>query len=328
MRSDRKTWRSRAGELWTLRPTTRTGGGGTGAPFSGGGRERPNQMEARRRLFRMAEDDVPAAERVFGEFSYLRPNFLQFYRCRNVLIDGVTFRNSPMWQIHPVLCTNVTVRGVTVTGHGPNNDGCNPESCRDVLIEDCLFDTGDDCIAIKSGRNRDGRRIAVPSEGIVIRNCTMRDGHGGVTIGSEASGGVRNVFAEGCRMDSPRLERALRLKTNSYRGGFIENIYMRDVTVGEVSDAVLSVNLFYEEGASGPFPPRVGNIEMLRVTSRKSKYALYLRGTRETPLRGIRLERCAFEDVAQADVIENVQDLVLDRVTVNGRPHRVMQRTA
>jgi polygalacturonase len=235
-----------------------------------------------------------------------------------VLIEGVVLKNSPMWQIHPTLCSNVTVRGATMASHGPNNDGCNPESSRDVLIEDCTFDTGDDCIAIKSGRNRDGRRVATPSENIIIRNCRMKDGHGGVTIGSEASGGVRNVFAENCRMDSPNLDRALRLKTNSVRGGFIENVFMRDVVVGQVADAVFHVDLFYEEGDSGQFPPRVQNIEMVNVTSKKSKYALYLRGSQKAPLNNIRVQRCSFENAAKADVIENVNGLVLDRVMENG----------
>jgi polygalacturonase len=277
----------------------------------------------RRRLFEMGENDVTVRERLLGEGSGLRPNFIQFYRCRNVLVDGIKLRNSPMWQIHPVLSTNVTVRGVTAASHGPNNDGCNPESSRDVLIEDCLFDTGDDCIAIKSGRNRDGRRVNTPSENIVIRNCRMKDGHGAVTIGSEASGGVRNVFAENCRMDSPNLGRVLRLKTNSVRGGFIENVFMRQVTVGQVSDAVLSVDLYYEEGDAGKFPPVVRNIEMTGVTSRKSKYALYLRGYSRDPVRDIRLGECSFENVALDDVIENVEGLTLDRVTRNGQVLRL-----
>ena len=156
-----------------------------------------------------------------------------------------------MWEIHPVLCRNVTVRGVKINSHGPNNDGCDPESCRDVLIESCMFDTGDDCIAIKSGRNADGRRINVPSENIIIRNCEMHDGHGGVTVGSEISGGCWNVFADDCRMDSPHLDRALRLKNNAMRGGVLEHIYMRDVTVGQVADSVLSIDFFYEEGRQG-----------------------------------------------------------------------------
>jgi len=283
----------------------------TGSPFFGGGRNQTNQMAARTRLFRMGQNDAPVKDRIFGEGSCLRPNFVQFYRCRNALIEDVTIHNSPMWMIHPVLCTNVTVRGVSLVSHGPNNDGCNPESSRDVLIEDCFFDTGDDCIAVKSGRNRDGRRIGEPSENIIVRQCRMKDGHGGVTIGSEASGGVRNVFAENCNMDSPNLERALRLKTNSVRGGFIENIFMRNVTVGQVSDAVLRVNLFYEEGDAGQFPPSVRNIEMTNVTSQKSKYALYLRGYKHSPLRNIRISRCSFENAALPDVIENVEDLII-----------------
>jgi polygalacturonase len=148
----------------------------------------------------------------------------------------------------------------------------------------------------------------------------MRDGHGGVTIGSEASGGVRNVFAEDCHMDSPNLDRVLRLKTNSFRGGYIENVFMRRVTVGQVADAILSVNLYYEEGAAGQYPPTVRNIEMTDVTCKKSKYALYLRGYKDSPLRNIRLAQCSFENVAQADVVENVEELSLDHVTVNGNP--------
>jgi polygalacturonase len=170
------------------------------------------QKPARDRLFRMAEQGVPVADRVFGAGDDLRPSFVQTYRCRNVLIEGVTLRNSPMWVIHPVLSRNVTVRGVTVLSMGPNSDGCDPESSSDVLMEDASFDTGDDCIALKSGRNADGRRLAAPVERVVVRNCRMRAGHGGVTIGSEISGGAREVYAERCVMSSPQLELCVRLK--------------------------------------------------------------------------------------------------------------------
>ena len=152
-----------------------------------------------------------------------------------MLIEGVTIRNAPMWVIHPVLSRNVTVRGVTVVSAGPNNDGCDPESSTDVLIEDAVFDTGDDCIAIKSGRNADGRRLAAPSERIVVRGCRMRAGHGGVTIGSEVSGErARRVRRSADAMSSPDLERGIRLKTNAVRGGTIENVFVRDVEIGEV----------------------------------------------------------------------------------------------
>jgi polygalacturonase len=279
----------------------------------------PTQKPERDRLMEMVEAGTPVGRRVFAEDSKLRPQFIQPYRCRNVLIEGVTLLRSPMWEIHPVLCTNVTVRGVRIETHGPNNDGCDPESCRDVLIEDCYFDTGDDCIAIKSGRNADGRRINVPSENIVIRNCRMKDGHGGVTIGSEISGGVRNVFAERCQMDSPNLDRALRFKNNAMRGGVLEHVYMRDVTIGTVSDAVLSVDLFYEEGRQGPFVPVVRDVELLRVTSRKSKYGLYMRAYEKSEISDIRVVDCRFDGVERGNVTEGVRGLVLRDVQVNGR---------
>lgn len=276
------------------------------------------QVSARNRLFDMAERGVPVAQRVFGPADMLRPQFVQPYRCRNVLIEGVTVINSPMWELHPVLCSNVTVRNVKINSHGPNNDGCNPESCRDVLIDNCDFDTGDDCIAIKSGRNADGRRLNVPSENIIVRNCRMKDGHGGVTIGSEISAGTRNVFVEDCVMDSPNLDRALRLKNNAMRGGVIENVYMRNCQVGEVADAVLSIDFHYEEGAQGGFTPVARNIEMVNVTSQKSKYGLYLRGFANAPIYDVRLQDCTFNNVARANVTEHVRGLQLEDVWVNG----------
>ena len=279
----------------------------------------PTQKPARDRLMADVEAGAPVAARVYADGSYLRPQFIQPYRCRNVLIADVRIINSPMWEVHPVLCTNVTVRGVRVETTGPNNDGCNPESCRDVLIEGCLFDTGDDCIAIKSGRNADGRRLNVPSENIVVRNCRMKEGHGGVTIGSEISGGVRNVFVEQCTMDSPVLDRALRFKNNAARGGVLEHIYMRDVTVGEVADAVLSIDLHYEEGAAGAFTPVVRDVEMRNVTSRKSNYGIYVRAIPNSVIEDIRLIDCRFDGVARGNLAEQVRGLVLEDVRVNGR---------
>ncbi|HEX2207269.1 MAG TPA: glycoside hydrolase family 28 protein [Longimicrobium sp.] len=279
----------------------------------------PTQREARNRLGEMVEAGVPVERRVFTEGSYLRPQFIQPYRCRNVLIEGVTILRSPMWEIHPVLCTNVTVRGVQIQTHGPNNDGCNPESCRDVLIESCTFDTGDDCIAIKSGRNADGRRIDVPSENIIVRRCRMKEGHGGVTLGSEISGHVRNVFVEECEMDSPNLDRALRFKNNALRGGILENVYMRNVTVGQVADAVLSVDLFYEEGQNGPFIPTVRNVEMRNVTSQKSRYALYMRAYERSEISDIRIIGCTFDGVERGNVTEGVRRLVMEDTRINGR---------
>lgn len=261
-------------------------------------------------LNRMAEEGIPPRERVFAEGSHLRPSFIQPYRCKNILIEGVTLNNSPMWNIHPVLSQNVTIRGVTVDTHGPNNDGCNPECSRDVLIENCTFDTGDDCIAIKSGRNADGRRVGVPSENIVVRGCTMRDGHGGVVLGSEMSGGIRNVFVENCKMDSPRLERAIRLKSNSMRGGYLENLFVRNVEVGEVSDAVVRIDLFYSSDRGNHYPV-VRNIRIESVTSEKSKLPLYLHGLEASPIHDVVISNCTFRNAAEPSIIENVAEITL-----------------
>ena len=263
--------------------------------------------EDRNALMADGDKGVPVKDRVFGLGHYLRPYFIQPYRCSNVLIEGVKIVNSPMWEINPVLCTNVTVRGVNIDTHGPNNDGVDPDSCTDMLIERCTFSTGDDCIAIKSGRNADGRRINVPTSNLLIRDCDMRDGHGGVSIGSEASGGINNVFVENCRMSSPNLQRALRIKTNSYRGGTIENITFRDVTVGEVAEAVIEIDFFYEEGEGGPFKPVVRNINVANVTSKKSKYGLYLHGYKDDPIRGLTVTNCHFENAAKGDYKVNVE---------------------
>lgn len=278
----------------------------------------PTQLPARARLGEMVARGVPVADRVFGDGAYLRPSFIQPYRCQNVLIDGVTIINSPMWEVHPVLSSNVTVRDVRIRTHGPNNDGCNPESSTDVLIERCTFDTGDDCIALKSGRNEDGRRINVPVENVVIRDCEMKDGHGGVVIGSEASGGARRIFVERCRMDSPRLDRALRFKTNSVRGGTIEQVYMRDVTVGQVAEAVVTADFYYEEGDSGRFPPTLRDVRLERVTSEKSRYGLLLRGYPHAPIDGVELRDCSLNGVAEGDRVEGVRNLVFQNVRVNG----------
>ncbi len=260
---------------------------------------------ARAKLVKMADANVPVEQRQFGGADHLRPDFIEFNRCRNVLIEGVKIRRSPMWEIHPLLCTNVTVRNVNIVSHGPNNDGCDPESCRDVLIENCLFDTGDDCIAIKSGRNDDGRRIGVPSVNLVIRNCTMRDGHAGTAIGSEISGSCSNVFVEDCEMSSPNLNCALRLKSNAVRGGVLQNIFMRNVNVGQVSDSVLQINFLYEEGTNGLYKPVARNVVMENVTVAQTPRVLNVRGFPGAEISNVRIYNSTFKQVAKPDVVQD-----------------------
>jgi polygalacturonase len=192
-----------------------------------------------------------------------------------------------------------------------------------VLIEDCLFDTGDDCIAIKSGRNADGRRLATPSEDIVIRNCVMKDGHGGVTIGSEISGGARHIYAERCRMDSPNLDRVLRLKTNAMRGGVIEHVYMRDVEVGQVADALLHVDFLYEEGLNGPHLPVVRRIEMENIRCRRTRYGVYIRGFENSPVRDVLLRNWQVEEAPGGNVVEHARDIRAEGVRIGGREIRL-----
>ncbi len=277
------------------------------------------QSADRDALFKQNDEGRPVAQRVYGTGRFLRPAFVEPYRCKNVLIESVTIRNAPFWVMHPTLCTNVTIRRVTVVGHGPNTDGCDPESCRDVLIEDCVFDTGDDCIALKSGRNAYGRRVNVPIENIVIRGCRMNAGHGGITVGSEVSGGARNIYAEKNRLDSSDLERGLRIKTNSARGGIIENVFASDIEIGTVLFAPVEIDLRYMS-ESGTFTPTVRNIVVERMRSAHSRYGLYIRALEQTPLLGVIVRDSAFLGVTNGNVIEGTVDLTLIGVTVEAAP--------
>jgi polygalacturonase len=269
-----------------------------------------------RQLREMGNRGVPVKERIFGAGHYLRPPFIEPYRSRNILIESVTIINSPFWEIHPVLSSNITVRGVSIYSHGPNNDGCDPESSRDVLIEDCVFDTGDDCIAIKSGRDNDGRRVGVPSENIIIRNSVMKDGHGGVVIGSEISGDCRNVFVENCKMDSPNLDRALRFKSNALRGGVIENIFMRNVEIGRVAEAVLTIDFLYDTGARGPFKPVLRNVELEKVTSTASPRVMWIAGFPGARIEDVRFIDCTFRGVEAAEMMQSAGSVSFKNVNI------------
>lgn len=282
----------------------------------------PTQDAGRDALMRAMEQNVPVAERVFADGAYLRPPFIQPYSCENVLIEGITIVRAPFWLLNPVLCQNVTIRRVICDSLGPNSDGCDPESCRNVVIEDCYFDTGDDCIAIKSGRNEDGRRIGIPSENIVIRNCKMVEGHGGVVIGSEMSGGVRNVFVENCEMSSPELERGLRVKTNSVRGGLVENFFARNIKIGEVRHAIV-IDFQYEEGDAGAFTPVVRNLDFRRIECAKAERVFQVRGYQRSPVEHLQLRDCTFHEVGDVGVLEHVVDMVADNVLIRGVPFEV-----
>ena len=288
------------------------------------------KTEARPRLLKNGEDGIPmydeqgrrSPERVFGPKDGLRPQLVSFNKCERILLEDVTLLRSPFWVIHPLHSTDITVRRVKMINDGPNGDGCDPECCDRVLIEDCFFNTGDDCIAIKSGRNRDGRERNMPSKNIIIRNCEMKNGHGGVVVGSEISGGCQNVYAHDCVMDSPHLERVLRIKTNSCRGGIIENINMRNITVGQCAEAVVKINLDYEhnEICCRGYNPIVRDISVDNVTCQKSKYGVLVIGLDTVcNVYDVDIKNCRFDNVAQGNKITGqTRNIRYDNYFCNG----------
>ena len=275
-------------------------------------------------LRKMTDDGVPAEERVFGEGHFLRPNFYQPIECENVLIEGVTILNSPMWELNPVLCTNFTARGVHIDTHGYNNDGCDPENCNYVLIEDCYFNTGDDCIAVKAGRNRDGRELGeagFPTQNLIIRNNIFADGHGGIACGSEMSGGIKNLFADNNTFDSPNLNYALRFKTNAQRGGAIENVYLRNSKVKSVGNAVVHATMLYDVGRDGDYLPQFKNITIENLTSSGGEYGIFMEAFDEVPITGLVLKNVDITNVGTDIRALNWEDPILENVSINGKSY-------
>lgn len=266
-------------------------------------------------LVRQVRQGVPVAERVVAPGSHFRPSMIQTYRCQNVWIQGVTIRRSPMWEIHPVLCTGVLVEDVHIDTRGPNNDGVDPESCTDVVIRRCRFDVGDDCIAIKSGREEDGERVGRPTRGVVIEDCTMTSRYGAVTIGSELTGGVSDVYVRRCTMGSPDLWYGLYIKTNAARGGYVHDVYLEDIEVSQLRRELLSCNFHRGEGLDGPRTPAVRNIAMSNVRVGSARRALHLAGFTHSPISGVRLEDCVLGEMAEPDAIDDVVGMVLTNVT-------------
>ena len=266
--------------------------------------------------------------------SLLRPCTFEPYACENILIEDIRIINSPMWEIHPLRCKNILARGVVIDSHGSNNDGINPESTHYVIIENCSFSTGDDCIAIKSGKNRDGyNRGKVGGEScgnIIIRNCTFADGHGGVTCGSECTGGISNVFAHDNHFDSMELQQVLRFKTNSYRGGLIENIYFRNNTVAKCSNALMYGETQYtlgsaqdKEGDLGPYTPQLKGVYMSNITAGapdspvNAKNAILWKAYERAPMTNIKVKDVTVYGVKNAITLSNVKNFELHNVKIS-----------
>lgn len=277
------------------------------------------QLEDRNVLRRMNEEGVPVTDRVFGPGHYLRPNFVQPIRCERILLQGFTLKNSPMWQLNPVMCKSLTVDGVTMSSHGANNDGCDPESCSGVHICNCRFDTGDDCISLKSGRDRDGRIANIPCENVLIENNEFADGHGGVALGSEMSGGIRRALAMNNRFSSPNLTYALRLKTNARRGGSVEDIILADSVIEHVHGAAVHGTMLYEDGRNGNDLPVFRNITIENITAHGGDYGIFLEAFEEVQITGLVLRNIQIDGVSQMMRSMNWKDPVIEQVTINGK---------
>ncbi|TDO93920.1 alpha/beta hydrolase family protein [Halanaerobium saccharolyticum] len=207
------------------------------------------------------------------------------------MIEGITIVDGPMWTIHPVYCENTIIRNLKIITDGPNTDGINPDSCKNMLIEDCDFETGDDCIAIKSGINEDGRRVNKPTENLLIRNCKAKEGHGGVVIGSEMSGGVKNVHVHDCVFNGG--ERGVRLKSMRGRGGCVENLLFENIEINNLRDQGIILNMYYDATTVEPrseMPPLFRNITVRNIKGKNIKQPVVLRGLPEKKMKDITLE--------------------------------------
>ncbi|QIK53081.1 glycoside hydrolase family 28 protein [Dysgonomonas sp. HDW5B] len=277
---------------------------------------KPKEKLAMDRLRQMGNDSIPVYERIFGEGWYLRPCMIQFLGCKNVLVEGVKIYDSPFWIIHPVYCDNVIVRDVYIDSNNYNNDGCDPESSTNVLIENVKFNVGDDGIAIKSGRDQDGWRVGRATENVIIRNCYFA--RWAITIGSEMSGGVRNIFIEDCKIDSCR--NGIYFKSNLDRGGFFENLHMRNIEADVCLWGVINFRTDYHGYRGGNYPTQFRNITIENVTcNRVDSVAIMANGVPEAKLYNITLRNIVVKKAPKATQIKNVVNLVLDNVKVNGK---------
>ncbi|WP_198680991.1 glycosyl hydrolase family 28 protein [Lentzea terrae] len=299
-------------------------GQGPSGPWFDYDKKRQPDWEA---LQKQAVDNRPVTERKFGMGHFLKPNMVTLYECRNVLVEGVQLRNSAMWNVHPVLCTNVTIRNIFVYSRGGMVDGCDPEASQYVHITGCRFDCGDDGIAIKAGRDIDGRRVGVASENIVIENCSFEGRWGALTVGSEMSGGVRNVFFQDCTVkkgSSYKPFHVLYIKTNKRRGGTVENIHARRIKATDVDREAIMVTLNYSLTGPGFGPivnPKVQNITADGFTvNGVKKTAVTLDGLAESHIKNLAISNSTFTNVTTAKPsIKNADGTTFTNVTINGK---------
>ena len=254
-----------------------------------------------------------------------RPPFIQFYECTNVLIEKVRIVNSPFWTINPAFCDDVVVHGVTIHNpsenpKGPNTDGINPTSCRNVRISDCFISVGDDCITIKSGRDADGRKYGKPCENIAITNCIMLSGHGGVVIGSEMSGGVKRVAISNCIFDG--TDAGIRLKSSRGRGGVVEELRVDNIIMKNIRRNAFIFDLFYDRASKvepvSERTPVFRNIRISNVTGSDIKQIGYVKGIEEMPVNGLSFSNINME-AEVGFIIDTATDIRFDNVDFSSK---------
>ncbi len=278
------------------------------------------------KLLKMGKARVPVEERVFGTpEDGVRPPFVQFIRCENVLVEDVTLLDGPSWNLHPVQSKNIIIRGITIEAHGPNNDGIDPDGCENVLIENCTLNVGDDNIALKSGRDEEAWEIGTTCRNVIVRNCTSLRGHGGFVIGSEMSAGVENVWVENCRFEN--TDRGIRIKTRYGRGGFVRNVHVQNIQMTNIKYEAIVINMKYDGepaeknikfSQSDKSMPLISNISISNVQCEGAETAIRLIGLSPEALSGIDLTHLYIQSKAGLH-IENVGRIRMDEIQLNNK---------
>lgn len=280
LRAEMETWKS-----WFSRP--------------------PAHMNSLKRLYTLASENSPVEDRqMVNDSSHLRPQFIQFNRCNHVLLENVHIQNSPFWVIHPYLSRNIVIRGVHVQAHGHNNDGVDPDMCQNMLIEHCVFDQGDDAIAVKAGRNQDAWRLHTPTQYLVIRNCKVLNGHQLLAIGSELSGGVEKVYMDSCQVvEGAKLNHLVFIKTNERRGGFVRDIYVDNIRSGKIDKGILGIetDVLYQWRDLVPTYERrltdIENIYLDNVHASDVHFIAHISGQKEQPVHDITLRNVVADTI-------------------------------
>lgn len=272
-------------------------------------------MNSLKRLYDLAYQNVPTLDRMMvNDSANLRPHLIHFNRCENIRFENFSIENSPFWTIHTYICKNVLLRNLNVYAHGHNNDGYDPEMTQNALVENCVFDQGDDAIAVKSGRDHEAWRLATPTRNLVIRNCTVKNGHQLLAIGSELSGGIENVFMKNCTVaQNAKMFHLVFIKTNERRGGFVKNIIVENVSSGDMSEGILGIetDVLYQWRNLMPTYDRVltpiSKVRLKNVKAGKVKFVSRILGEKELPVKDVRLKNVeATEITGEKHIHQNV----------------------